>query len=96
VTPSGFSVWTTASFDRSARKLAREHPDFTKRLETVVAVLSSDPYNRTCEHPIKKLADVKAGDGQYRMRVGRFRFRYDISGKRVDLKACGLRREDTY
>jgi mRNA-degrading endonuclease RelE of RelBE toxin-antitoxin system len=34
--------------------------------------------------------------GQYRLRLGRFRFRYDIEGRMVVLYYCGLRREDTY
>ena len=46
-------------------------------------------------HPIK-LARVPAGEGQYRLRSGRFRFRYDIAGREVVLLYCGLRREDTY
>ena len=37
-----------------------------------------------------------AGDGQYRIRMRRFRFIYDIDGQTVFLKACALRREDTY
>lgn len=38
----------------------------------------------------------QADDGQYRIRAGHFRFRYDIKGQFVYLKACSLRREDTY
>ena len=36
------------------------------------------------------------GDGQYRLRLGRWRFRYDITGQEVVLHYCSLRREDTY
>ena len=39
---------------------------------------------------------MPAGEGQYRLRLGRFRFRYDIAGREVRLLYCGLRREDTY
>jgi mRNA-degrading endonuclease RelE of RelBE toxin-antitoxin system len=39
---------------------------------------------------------VAADEGQYRLRSGRFRFRYDIEGREVVLHYCGLRREDTY
>jgi hypothetical protein len=38
----------------------------------------------------------RPGQGQYRLRLGRFRFRYDIAGHEVALLYCGLRREDTY
>jgi hypothetical protein len=45
---------------------------------------------------IKKLVDVRPGYGQYRIRVGRFRFRYDFEGQIVYLKLCSLRSEGTY
>jgi hypothetical protein len=63
-----------------------------------LAILESDPYNQGRGHPIKKLEGVAAGEGQYRLKLGRWRFRYDIwSEKReVELTFCGLRREDTY
>jgi hypothetical protein len=46
--------------------------------------------------PSKKLQGVKAGEGQYRLRLQRWRFRYDVWGQEVELNYCGLRREDTY
>jgi len=45
---------------------------------------------------IKKLEAVSLGEGQWRLSLGRFRFRYDIYGQEVVLQYCGLRREDTY
>ena len=36
------------------------------------------------------------GNGQYRIRAGRFRFRYDAEEQVVYLKTCALRREGTY
>jgi len=92
----GFSVVATSHFDRLAKKLAQGHSDLAERLEEAVAMLSEDPYNRSRRFPIKKLEDVKAGEGQYRLRSERFRFRYDIEGREVVLHYCGLRREDTY
>jgi mRNA-degrading endonuclease RelE of RelBE toxin-antitoxin system len=47
-------------------------------------------------HNILKLKDTVRGDGQWRLRLGRFRFRYDIYDREVLLLYCGLRREDTY
>ncbi|MGA2807113.1 MAG: hypothetical protein ABSE87_03210 [Terracidiphilus sp.] len=55
-----------------------------------------DLYNKSQKYPIKKLQGVPAGEGQYRLRSGRFRFRYDIAEREVVLLYCGLRREDTY
>lgn len=48
-------------------------------------------------HPIRKLEGVPRDEGgQYQVRLGRFRFRYDIEGHALVLDYCGLRREDTY
>ena len=92
----GFSVQNTARFDRELRKLSRHHPELLTSYQRIWSILETDPYNHSREHPIKKLEGVKSGDGQYRVRFGRFRFRYDIEGQVVYLKACSLRREGTY
>jgi len=94
--PSSYRVQTSAHFDRLIKKLAPKHPDLVRRFEEALAVLSSDPHNSTNNYPIKKLAGVPQGQGQYRLRFGRFCFRYDVAGKEVLLHYCGLRREDTY
>lgn len=91
-----FVVRTTSGFDRSLRKLSRRHAELVDLYEAVVRILEHDPYNRSGTHPIKKLVDVRPGDGQYRIRAGRFRFRYDFEGQTVYLKHCSLRSEDTY
>ena len=93
---SAYSVLTTSHFDRLMKKLAPKHSELAERFEHAIAILSSDPYNKSSRHAIKKLVGVSAGEGQYRLRSGRFRFRYDIEGTEVVLKYCGLRREDTY
>ena len=91
-----FTVRTTASFDRLAKTLRKQHKEFTARYEEALALLGSDPVNRSRAHSIKKLVNVPAGEGQYRLRLGRWRFRYDIEDKEVILYYCGLRRENTY
>lgn len=93
---TAFEVRITSRFERELKQLSNQHPDLPKLYGSLLAVLESDPYNRSRSHAIKKLAGVAAGDGQYRIRAARFRFRYDISGQLVYLKACSLRREDTY
>lgn len=92
-----FSVTSTSHFDRLATALAKRHRGiFTAALKEALDALESDPYNSTRRFAIKKLRDVGPGEGQYRIRIGRFRFRYDISGDAVTLVRCSLRREDTY
>lgn len=91
-----FSVFTTPHFERLARKLLKQHPELREALAEAREILQTDPYNVSRKHPIKKLSAVEAGEGQYRLRWGRFRFRYDISEKEVWLLYCGLRSESTY
>ena len=92
MTPS-FSIRTTPRFERLARSLLKAHAEFRAFQDQAREILQSDPYNRSRSHPIKKLEGVRPGEGQYRLRLGRFRFRYDIWGQEVELNYCGLRRE---
>ncbi len=91
-----FSVRTVPAFHRLARQLARHHPEFIGVLAQATEILEADPHNAGRTHNILKLKNVPAGQGQYRLRLGRFRFRYDIAGREVALPYCGLRSEDTY
>ena len=95
MTPS-FSVRTTPHYDRLAWKLHRRHREFLALQERAIDILQADPFNRSGRHAIRKLEGVAPGEGQWRLRLGRFRFRYDVSGREVGLLYCGLRREDTY
>jgi hypothetical protein len=61
-----------------------------------VAILARDPYGRQRQGIIRKLVGVAEGEGQYRLRLGRWRLRYDIEGREVVLHYVGLRREETY
>jgi mRNA-degrading endonuclease RelE of RelBE toxin-antitoxin system len=90
------TVLTTAHFDRLLKKLAPKHPGLVERFDEAITILSLDPHNKSSRYPIKKLHGVPAGEGQYWLRSGRFRFRYDIEEREVVLLYCGLRREDTY
>lgn len=91
-----FSVQTTPHFERLLKKLKRHHPDLADRFAEVIEILKTDPHNLGRAHDIRKLEGARPGEGQYRLRFGRWRFRYDIFGQEVWLFYCGLRREDTY
>lgn len=95
MTPS-FAVQPTSHYQRLSTKLQKSNRDFEATERSAVAILSADPYNRSRSHKIKKLEDVPRGEGQYRLSLGRWRFRYDILGQVVLLGYCGLRRENTY
>jgi mRNA-degrading endonuclease RelE of RelBE toxin-antitoxin system len=90
-----FVVQTSPHFERLFKKLRKRHPRLPELFRDVIEILEIDPYNRSREHSIKKLAGPQE-DGQYRLKLGRFRFRYDVIGQVVEVKFCGLRREDTY
>ncbi len=91
-----FRVRTTPRYERLARALLKGHPEFRELPTRAVGILTTDPYNRSRAHHIRKLEAVPLGEGQWRLALGRFRFRYDISGAEVVLHYCGLRREETY
>jgi mRNA-degrading endonuclease RelE of RelBE toxin-antitoxin system len=91
-----FSVRTTPRFDRLAKALRRRDQEFTAQYREAIVILTDDPYNRSRSHRIKKLVDVKPGEGQWRLRLGRWRFRYDIEGSGVVLYVCDRRDESTY
>ena len=72
------AVFVTARFERGYRALLKSHRALATEYATVIGILQADPYNRTHAHAIRKLEQVEAGDGQFRIRSGRFRFRFDI------------------
>jgi hypothetical protein len=88
MTPA-FTVRTDSRYDRLAKTLQRHHPHFVTHHRSPIQILETD-------HHIQKLEDVPKGEGQYRLALGRWRFRYDILGTTVLLSYCGLRRESTY
>ncbi|MDE3149871.1 MAG: hypothetical protein KGL37_10420 [Acidobacteriota bacterium] len=89
-----YSVVTTAHFDRLMKKLAPKHPELLGRFEEALAILAADPYNKSRKFAIKKLEGISPSEGQYRLRSGRFRFRYEVADRDVVLPNCGLRREE--
>jgi len=91
-----FSVRAIPQFRRAAERLTAQHPTFSPLLARAIEILEEDPANAHRQHHIKKLSDIRPGHGQWRLRLGRFRFRYDIAGAAVELIDCGIRREDTY
>jgi len=91
-----FSVRATPRYERITRGLLKRHPELRSLQDRAFEILKTDPYNRSQVHHIKKLVGIPLGEGQWRLALGRFRFRYDIYDREVVLQYCGLRREDTY
>lgn len=88
-----FEVTTTRAFDRSMKRLAKSDVRISVLFERLLAVLSNDPYNTSRRYDITKLTDVDQGDGQWRIRTGVYRLRYDIEGRNVILHSINHRRE---
>ena len=92
----GFRVRTTPRFDRLARALRKRNREFAAQYREAIAILAGDPYNHGGAHQIRKLVATRPGEGQWRLRLGRWRFRYDVESSEVVLYFCGLRDESTY
>jgi mRNA-degrading endonuclease RelE of RelBE toxin-antitoxin system len=92
----GFKVSAPPSFARTLKALTRRHPELVQLYAEALAVLGADPHNIGRAHAIKKLHGVPVGEGQYRLRLRRFRIRCDIVDREVLLMDVSLRREDTY
>lgn len=86
-------VLTTPAFEREFRKAAKGNVALLAALEELLGILQEDPHNRTGRHNIKKLAGLKPGDGQWRIRWRDYRLRYDIFGEEVVLHSFRHRRE---
>jgi mRNA-degrading endonuclease RelE of RelBE toxin-antitoxin system len=84
-----FKILATASFSRSLKKLAAKHPEIPEVYEGLLNVLQHDPLNLSHRHPIKKLTNIEVG--QWRIRAGVYRLRYDVSGDTVVLHSINHR-----
>lgn len=88
-----FRVLTTPAFEREFRKSTKGNPSLLMALDESLAILREDPHNRSGQHAIKKLAGLKPGDGQWRLRWRDYRLRYDIFGEEVVLHSFRHRKE---
>ena len=84
-----FNILATAAFSRSLKKLASKHPEVPEVYEAMLAVLQRDPLNLSHRHPIKKLTNIDVG--QWRIRAGVYRLRYDVFGDTVVLHTINHR-----
>ena len=88
-----FRVLTTSAFERQARKAVRRKRQLVAVLEKLIPILRRDPHNHAGEQKIKKVAGVTPGDGQWRIRFGDYRVRYDIEGNDVVLHSFRDRKD---
>jgi addiction module RelE/StbE family toxin len=90
-----FVVLTTPAFEREFKRVAKHDRTVTEALPELIETLLQDPHNLTGRHKIKKLAGMKPGEGQWRLRWRDYRLRYDIFGADVVLHSF-RHRKDAY
>jgi mRNA-degrading endonuclease RelE of RelBE toxin-antitoxin system len=88
-----FHLLPTSGYKRDVRKLTKRNRQLLTLLSDLLKVLEIDPYNYRGQHDIKKLTGVPPGEGQWRIRSGKYRLRYDIFGNDVVLYAFSHRKE---
>jgi addiction module RelE/StbE family toxin len=88
-----FRLLPSTRFKRDFEDVFTQQRDIIRKIETLKVILVHDPYNRTRRYDIKKLKGVSVGEGQYRIRSGKYRLRYDIIGSDVILYSFKHRRE---
>jgi hypothetical protein len=60
-----FRVLTTPAFEREFNKISKGNPVLISAFGELLEILRQDPHNRSNQHPIKKLAGIKPGEGQW-------------------------------
>lgn len=88
-----FNVSYSSSFDGDAKKLRKKDKNIVEVIETASKMLQNDPFNVKQIKNIKKLVDVEKGCGQWRIRFGKYRIRYDIADKDVALHSIKNRKD---
>ena len=76
-----FTVFMTPRSRRQYEKMIRRQPGIQLQVDQLLAVLEKDPYNLTKYFDIKKLVDEQ--QGQWRIRSGNYRLRYDIDEEKI-------------
>jgi mRNA-degrading endonuclease RelE of RelBE toxin-antitoxin system len=88
-----YRVLTTSAFERQVRKVIGRNKKLVAFLEDLLAILAQDPQNTSGKYQIKKLSGLSPGEGQWRIRRGDYRLRYDIFEKDVVLHSFRDRKE---
>jgi mRNA-degrading endonuclease RelE of RelBE toxin-antitoxin system len=90
---SRFRLVATPSYERDVRKLTKRHPKLLPVVLELLKVLETDPTNQARQHDIRKLKGVPPGEGQWRIRSGNYRLRYDVYKNEVELHSFTDRKE---
>lgn len=91
--PHIFRLLPSSRFKRDFESILKGNPSLIRTLEPLTVTLLHDPCNRSRRYDIKKLKGVPIGEGQWRIRSGKYRLRYDIVGEDVILYSFKHRKE---
>lgn len=92
-----FSILPSSHYQRDVRRYSKKNPSLVSLLRNAQAILSQDPTNSSGQYPIEKLTGVKPGEGQWRIRLGEYRMRYDVFSKANQVVLYSFRhRRDVY
>lgn len=85
-----YHIVASATFEKKYKKVLAHDPDLRELFAAALAQLEKDPKG---SRSTKKLVGIAKGNGAWRIRLGLYRARYDISGMIVMLHTIGLRKE---
>jgi mRNA-degrading endonuclease RelE of RelBE toxin-antitoxin system len=88
-----YRLLPTSGFRRDFEEVYKRNPGITRQIDSLKLILSHDPFNRSGRYDVKKLKDIPRGEGQYRIRSGKYRLRYDVEGNDVILYSFKHRKE---
>ena len=83
--PRRYRVIVLPGLEREVQRLRKRLPHVYEALLEAVELLEADPFNLQGRANIRKLVDVPAGEGQFRLRIGDYRLRHDVVGHEVIL-----------
>lgn len=91
---NSFKIQYSSHFRKSIKLFKKNHK-LKDDFDYILTILEVDPFNLSRVHDIKKLTDTIGGEGQWRIRVGKYRLRYDIVSQYVILYTF-KHRKDAY
>jgi len=86
-------ILTTHSFERELKKLSKKQKRSVGAFESIINILQKDIFGARKSSNIKKLTDIKQGEGSWRIRLSDYRVRYDIVSNNVILHSIRNRRD---
>ena len=88
-----YIVISSPLFDREIKKFQKQNSLVVSVYEKSLEVIKVDPFNISRVYQIKKLTDVPFGKGQWRIKIGQYRIRYDIDDQTVILRRIRDRKD---